>query len=103
MTKSAVAALVWRQVHWPQPLDAARAASVLRSWAADQRSPRLVLESRASKDGVAYPAPREYAVTSSWRSTPRAYTPPHLTRPGARSTARSSSDSTSTKTATGFM
>ncbi len=54
MSDSPSATLVWRQVHWPQPLDTRPAAAVLRSWAADQYSPRLVLEARASKDGVAY-------------------------------------------------
>jgi hypothetical protein len=46
--------LVWRQVHWPRPLDAERALAVLRSWAADQRSPRLVLEARATNHDVVY-------------------------------------------------
>jgi hypothetical protein len=40
--------MVWRQVHWPQPLDAVQALAVLRAWAADQHSPRLVLEARSS-------------------------------------------------------
>ena len=46
--------MVWRQLHWPQPLDAEQALAVLRSWAADQHSPRLVLEARASGHGVVY-------------------------------------------------
>src|SRR5580658_828924 len=46
--------MVWRQLHWPQPLDADRALAVLRSWAADRRSPRLVLEARATGGGIAY-------------------------------------------------
>jgi hypothetical protein len=47
-------AMVWRQLHWPQPLPADRALAVLRSWAADRRSPRLVLEARATGGGIAY-------------------------------------------------
>lgn len=45
---------VWRQLHWPQPLDPVAALTVLRSWAADQHSPRLVLEARATESGIAY-------------------------------------------------
>jgi len=45
---------VWRQLHWPQPLDSGQALAVLRSWAADQHSPRLVLEARATSTGIAY-------------------------------------------------
>lgn len=47
-------AIVWRQLHWPRPLDPADALAVLRQWAADQRSHRLVLEARADEHGVAY-------------------------------------------------
>ena len=46
--------LVWRQLHWPGPLDAQRVISCLRQWAADGRSPRLVLEVRATRAGVRY-------------------------------------------------
>jgi hypothetical protein len=46
--------VVWRQVHWPLPLDTARALAVVRSLAADQRSPRLILEARATNEGVGY-------------------------------------------------
>lgn len=46
--------LVWRRLHWNRPLDPDRALSVLRGWAADQRSPRLVLEATASRGGVEY-------------------------------------------------
>ncbi len=49
-----VKTLVWRQLHWPQPLDAAQALAALRSWAADQHSARLVLEARASNAQVKY-------------------------------------------------
>lgn len=46
--------LTWRQLHWPRPLDPERVRAVLRAWAADQRSPRLVLEARSSIAGVVY-------------------------------------------------
>jgi hypothetical protein len=46
--------VVWRQLHWRRPLDAERVVGVLRQWAADQRSPLLVLEARANQDGIRY-------------------------------------------------
>ncbi len=48
------ARLEWRELHWQRPLDAERAIGVLRQWAADQRSPQIVLETRAGKAGVTY-------------------------------------------------
>lgn len=61
------AALSWRRLHWSRPLDPARATSVLRGWAADQRSPRLVLETAAARDGVDYllGAPRPALIQAS--------------------------------------
>jgi hypothetical protein len=47
-------ALVWRQLHWPLPLDADKALAVLRALAVDQHSPRLILETRATASQVAY-------------------------------------------------
>lgn len=46
--------LVWRQIHWSEPVSAERAAALLRTWASDQRSPRIVLEARASQGEVRY-------------------------------------------------
>jgi len=46
--------MVWRQLYWPQPLDEAAALAVVRGWAADQRSPRLILEARSGGGGVIY-------------------------------------------------
>jgi hypothetical protein len=46
--------LVWRQLHWPRPLEVAGAVAVMRAWAADQRSPLVVLEARANDSGVHY-------------------------------------------------
>ncbi len=59
--------LVWRRLHWNRPLDPDRALSVLRGWAADQRSPRLVLEATASRGGVEYllGAPRPALIEAS--------------------------------------
>lgn len=46
--------MVWRQLHWQRPLDPAQMVSVLRGWAADQRSPHIILEARADQAGVRY-------------------------------------------------
>ena len=46
--------LAWRQLHWPGSLNAQRVTACLRAWAADERSPRLVLEARASRAGLRY-------------------------------------------------
>lgn len=54
MPDSAASQVAWRQIHWPHPLDVTTATAVLRSWSADQHSPRLVLEARGTKDGVTY-------------------------------------------------
>ena len=51
---SAATNLTWRQLHWQRPLEAHRVVGLLRQWAADPRSPRLILEARSTKDGVAY-------------------------------------------------
>jgi Type IV secretion-system coupling protein DNA-binding domain len=45
---------VWRQLHWPRPLDAVQVLAVLRAWAADQHSPALILEARATEQGIGY-------------------------------------------------
>jgi hypothetical protein len=44
----------WRQLHWQRPLDVDRVIGCLRHWAADQRSPVIALEVRATTDGVTY-------------------------------------------------
>ena len=46
--------LAWRQLHWPGILDEQRVTACLRAWAADERSPRLVLEARATRVGLRY-------------------------------------------------
>lgn len=48
------AALAWRELHWSRPLDTERPTAAIRSWAADQTSPTIVLETRADKTGVQY-------------------------------------------------
>jgi hypothetical protein len=54
MTEPTSLALVWRQIHWHRPLEVARVVACLRQWAADQRSPRIVLEVRADDTGISY-------------------------------------------------
>ena len=46
--------MIWHQLLWPQPLDPDHAVGVLRQWASDQRSPRLILETRATAVGVTH-------------------------------------------------
>jgi hypothetical protein len=45
---------IWRQLFWQRPLDPVRVADLLRQWAADQRSPQLLLESRLGPSGAKY-------------------------------------------------
>ena len=56
-------ALVWQQIYWPQPLAPEATSALLRQLAADQRSPTLVFEARATNGGVTYwlGAPPDYA------------------------------------------
>ena len=44
----------WRQVFWPRPFNPDLATGLLRQWAADQRSPTIVLEAHASEHGIDY-------------------------------------------------
>lgn len=44
----------WLELHWPRPLPQDLATGLLRSWAADQRSPVLAVETRAGRNGVRY-------------------------------------------------
>lgn len=44
----------WQQLHWPRPLEAAGPVSAVRAWAADRRSPEIVLEARAQSGEVHY-------------------------------------------------
>lgn len=46
--------LAWRELHWRRPLDPLAVLSCLRQWAADQRSPRVMLEARATPGRVRY-------------------------------------------------
>ena len=46
--------LVWRQLHWARPVEPERAVSVLRQWAADGRSPLVVLEAVAEAGEISY-------------------------------------------------
>lgn len=64
--------MVWRQLDWQRPLDPARVGDALRHWAADGRSPVVVLETRWSVQGVAHllgsTASSSTAVTTPLRS-----------------------------------
>lgn len=59
-------------VYWPRPFDVERAIGLLRTWAADGRSPRIVLEVRATKAQVSYfllvPRAMGGAVTASLKA-----------------------------------
>ncbi|WP_431230436.1 type IV secretory system conjugative DNA transfer family protein [Paenarthrobacter nicotinovorans] len=46
--------LVWQEIYWPQPLDGAGTLNLLRQWAAQTHAPQVVLEARATKQGVRY-------------------------------------------------
>ena len=52
MTESS--GLTWRELFWSRPLDPARVAACLRHWAADERSPQVVLETRLTRAGAQY-------------------------------------------------
>src|SRR5436305_827240 len=45
---------LWFQLFWQRPLDPVRVADLLRHFAADRRSPRIVLEVRLTSDGTSY-------------------------------------------------
>ena len=46
--------LLWRQLQFTRPLDHELVTGLLRQWAADQRTPSVVLEARATEAGVRY-------------------------------------------------
>ena len=46
--------IVWRQIHWPQPLNAESALALLRAVAADPSSPIVIFEARADGDEIVY-------------------------------------------------
>jgi hypothetical protein len=46
--------LTWRRLYWQRPVDPTRIAGGLRHWAADQRSPHVVLETRMSSTETQY-------------------------------------------------
>ncbi|MGK8508225.1 type IV secretory system conjugative DNA transfer family protein [Nocardia asiatica] len=46
--------LVWQQIWFPRPYPEAAALGLLRHWAAQAHAPQLVLEARASAEGVDY-------------------------------------------------
>lgn len=54
MSERSLSSIVWQELHWQRPLDVAQVANCLRTWAADQRSPQIVLEARARRGQVSY-------------------------------------------------
>lgn len=46
--------LIWQQVYWPQQLDEAVAINLLRHWASQVHAPQVILEARATKEGLRY-------------------------------------------------
>jgi hypothetical protein len=44
----------WREIHWPRPIDPVEPAAAIRAWAADDNSPRLVIETHADAKGLRY-------------------------------------------------
>jgi len=53
MLRSATHELVWLRLHWQRPIEAQAVTELFRLWAADPRSPQLVLETRSASTGVA--------------------------------------------------
>jgi hypothetical protein len=68
--------ITWRRVFWQRPLDPIRVAACLRQWAADQRSPRIVLETRLTSTAASYllgSMPVQFdAVLASLKALPNA-------------------------------
>lgn len=54
MSMSPSPKFVWLAVHWPQPLEPDPAVGLLRVWAADQRSPVMVLEAHGEAGAVRF-------------------------------------------------
>jgi hypothetical protein len=75
MSSPASKEMHWFEVHWPRPLDADRALSLLRSWATEGRTPQLVLEVRGTKAGVVYLLGVPAAAVGSTRSSLQAHLP----------------------------
>ena len=48
------AGLLWRELHFPRPLDPEQAVEAIRAVATDPYQPAIVLEARASADGVRF-------------------------------------------------
>ncbi|MEU4414340.1 type IV secretory system conjugative DNA transfer family protein [Nocardia salmonicida] len=46
--------LVWQFLFWPSPFREAAAMTLLRHWAAQKHAPQLILEARATSEGVEY-------------------------------------------------
>jgi hypothetical protein len=78
--------LVWLAVYWPQPLESDPAVGLLRLWAADQRSPVLVLEAHAEAGAVSFtlgvpPSHRQAVVAQLGHALPGTHVGEATTRP----------------------
>jgi hypothetical protein len=75
----------WRELHWQRPIEAEAVLGCLRHWAADQRSPRLVLEARATGGAVTYwlamPEAAHSHVAAPLRQLGATLVPPKVQRP----------------------
>ncbi|QHK19849.1 type IV secretion system DNA-binding domain-containing protein [Pseudarthrobacter psychrotolerans] len=52
--ESLLGQIVWQEIHWPHPLDAIRTLNLLRQWAAQVHAPQIILEARATKNGIRF-------------------------------------------------
>ncbi|MGY2745546.1 type IV secretory system conjugative DNA transfer family protein [Arthrobacter sp. UYCu723] len=46
--------LVWQEIYWPHPLDTTRTLNLLRQWASQVHAPQIILEARATKNGIRF-------------------------------------------------
>lgn len=62
-SESALRQLVWQEIHWPRPLEDEQAINLLRLWSAQSHAPQIILEARATRQGIRYlvGAQRRYA------------------------------------------
>ncbi|WP_026555700.1 type IV secretory system conjugative DNA transfer family protein [Arthrobacter sp. 35W] len=52
--ESLLSQIIWQEIYWPHPLDATRTLNLLRQWAAQLHAPQIILEARATKNGIRF-------------------------------------------------
>lgn len=52
--ESVLRQLVWLEIHWPRPLEDEQAINLLRLWASQRHAPQIILEARATRQGIRY-------------------------------------------------